>query len=327
MEEFYKTKNCRIYNCDNLDLLKTLPDKSVSLVYSDILYNTGSKFNDYDDNLGTPKEAIEWYVPRINEMFRILKENGSIYIHCDWHLSSYMRVLMDDVFGYKNFKNEIIRQCTSAKNNSKNWGRIYDNILFYTKSDDYTWNEMKEPKLESDLISQYNKIDENGDRYTTIALHAKGATKDGETGKDWNSKSHGLVKLTPGRHWATSHSKMEDLDEIGLVEWSKNGNPRKKLYAKDYEDKHIQNIWDLKSIGGESYYKTKIYDTEKPRELLDRIIRASSNEGDIVADFFMGGGVTAQVSLELNRKFVGCDINPRACSLAKEKVEKIKNVL
>ena len=311
----------KIHLCDNLELLKSLPDKSVDLIYSDILYATGSIFADYADMKWNPEDVKSFYMPRIKEMHRILKDDGSIYIHCDWHINHWIRIIMDKFFGYQNFKNEIIRQCTNAKNNSKNWGRIYDNIIFYTKSDVYTWNEMKEPKLDSSLETTYNKVDPDGERYTTVALHATGETKNGETGRHWYSKNHGLVNLPKGRHWATSHTQMEELDEMGLLEWSKNNVPRKKLYMKDYSDKHIQNFWDLKSVN-KNYYDTKAYSTEKPIELLDRIIRASSNEGDVVADFFMGGGTTPVVAKTLNRKYIACDINPTAYNLTKERLER-----
>ena len=320
MQLYLKNNMCVLYHGDNLDVLPKMPNGKVNLIYCDVLYNTKSKFNDYIDDLGTPKEAVEWYRPRFVEMHRLLAENGSMYIHCDWHLNSYLRVLLDEIFGYECFKNEIIRQSTNAKNNSKNWGKVYDNILFYVKDpENYIWNEAKEPKIESDLLTQYNKVtSDGGRRYTTIPLHAKGVTKNGETGKDWNSKSHGLVKLPDGRHWATSHVVMDDLDSNGVIEWSKNNVPRKILYADEYGDKHIQNIWDLKSISGESNIS---YDTQKPDELLDRIIRASSNEGDLVCDFFMGSGVTALVSKSLNRRFVGCDINIKALELTKKHYE------
>lgn len=315
---YKKTENCRLYHGDNLILLENMPDAKVNLIYCDVLYNTKSKFNDYEDDLGTPKEAVEWYRPRFEHMKRILADNGSIYIHCDWHLNSYLRVLLDEIFGYESFRNEIARKCTNAKNNSSNWGRVYDNILFYVKNpNDFVWNEMKEPKTESELLTQYNKEAKDGRRYTTVPLNAKGVTMNGETGKDWNSKSHGLVKLTAGRHWATSHSVMDEMDANGLIEWSKNGNPRKILYADEYADKHIQNIWDVKSIGGDSEFKD-VYDTQKPIELLDRIIRASSNEGDIVADFFMGSCVSGYVSKSLNRFYIGCDINEKSLKLAND---------
>lgn len=303
---------------DNLEMLKNIPDGKVNLHYWDILYGTNSKdIKDYNDCLfKTPKEAIDFYRPRFEEMYRTLSSNGSIYIHCDWHLSHYLKVLLDEIFGYDNFRNDIIRQCTNAKNNSNNWGRIYDNILYYVKdSKNFVFNNPTLSKSDSELQSQYNKVNSDGERYTTVPLHAKGITKSGETGKDWNSKSHGLVKLPSGRHWATSHDWMERLDEEGLIEWSKNGNPRKILYAKDYLDRPMQNMINLKSIGGNEYYQTGEYDTQKPLELLRLIVQTSSNEGDLVADMFLGSGTTAVACQELNRNFIGCDVNKKAVDI------------
>lgn len=315
---YYSTSKATLYHADNLEVLRSLPSESVHLVYSDILYNTGNTFKDYVDVLGTPQQAVEWYRPRFQEMRRIMTATASIYIHCDWHLSAYMRVLLDEVFGFDCYKNEIIRQCTNAKNNSRNWGRVYDNILYYTKDPkNYTWNEPREPKNDADLMAQYNKLNAMGERYTTIPLHAKGETKNGATGKPWDSKTHGTVQLPAGRHWSVNPTELDRLDADGLVEWSKNGNPRKILFAKDYMDKPTQNIWDMKSIGGESYFKQHSYDTQKPVELLDRIIRTSSNDGDTVADFFMGSGVTGYVAKSMNRFFIGADINERSLQMTK----------
>ena len=309
----------KLYCMDNLELLKQLPNNSIDLIYCDILYNTGKKFKDYDDNLGTPQEAIEWYKPRLIEMYRVLKSSGSIYIHCDYHLNSYIRVLMDNIFGYKMFRNEIIRINCNPKNNSNNFGRIYDNILFYTKSNKYTFNTPQEPKNEADLINQFNKINDKGERYTTLPLHAKGETKNGESGQPWES-SHGIIYPPKNRHWATTHYNLNKLDEQGLIEWSINNNPRKIIYAEDYLDKNMQNIFtEFKSMG----YENNIvqYDTQKPKSLLDILIRTSSNENDIVADFFLGSGTTIVVANELNRKYVGCDINPKSIEITKKRLK------
>ena len=309
----------KLYCMDNLELLKQLPSNSIDLIYCDILYNTGKKFKDYDDNLGTPQEAIEWYDPRLIEMYRVLKSSGSIYIHCDYHLNSYIRVLMDNIFGYKMFRNEIIRINCNPKNNSNNFGRIYDNILFYTKSNKYTFNTPQEPKNEADLINQFNKINDKGERYTTLPLHAKGETKNGESGQPWES-SHGIIYPPKNRHWTTTHYNLNKLDEQGLIEWSINNNPRKIIYAEDYLDKNMQNIFtEFKSMG----YENNIvqYDTQKPKSLLDILIRTSSNENDIVADFFMGSGTTIVVANELNRKYVGCDINPKSIEITEKRLK------
>jgi len=313
-----------IYKQDNLEVMKSMDDNSVELIYSDVLYGTNSKdIVDYDDTLfSNPTEAINFYKPRFLEMKRILKEDGSLYIHCDWHLSHYLKVQLDVIFGFENFKNDIVRQATNAKNNSKNWGRIYDNILYYTKhKDNYTWNFIQEQKSDAELVKQYNKIDEDGRRYTTIPIHAKGGSN-GITGKDWEHPTRGLIKLTAGRHWATVPEKMLLLDEAGLLEWSKNGNPRKIQYADEYDSKYIQNIWDLKSIGSRKSYVNKgglIYDTQKPYDLLKRIILQSSNEGDLIFDAFAGSGTTLEVAKDLNRDYIGCEITDKGIDIMRDK--------
>lgn len=311
----------KAYCMDNLELLKQIDNDSIDLIYCDVLYNTGKKFKDYVDKLGTPEEAIEWYRPRLLEMRRVLKNTGSIYIHCDYHLNSYLRVELDKIFDVECFRNELIRINCNPKNNSNNFGRIYDNILYYVKSNKFTFNTPSEPKSEGDINKQFNKIDNNGRRYTTIPLHAKGETKNGESGNAWDS-SKGLIYPPKNRHWRTTHDNLNKLDENGLIEWSKNNNPRKIIYAEDYMDKNVQNILiECKSMGYENDYV--LYDTQKPNSLLDLIIRTSSNKGDIVADFFCGSGTSLVVAKELNRQFIGCDINPRAIEITNKRLSKI----
>ena len=124
----------KIYCMDNLELLKQLPNESISLIYCDILYNTGKKFKDYDDRLGTPQEAMEWYKPRLIEMKRVLKNTGSIYLQCDYRLIHYLKVEMDNIFGIDRFKNEIIWHYKRWTGKSNKYQSLHDNILFYTKT-------------------------------------------------------------------------------------------------------------------------------------------------------------------------------------------------
>jgi adenine specific DNA methylase Mod len=124
----------KLYCMDNLELLRELPSNSIDLIYCDILYNTGKKFKDYDDNLGTPQEAIEWYRPRLIEMKRVLKNTGSIYLQCDYRLVHYIKVEMDNIFGINNFRNEIIWCYKSGGSCNKSFSKKHDNILFYSKS-------------------------------------------------------------------------------------------------------------------------------------------------------------------------------------------------
>ena len=125
----------KVYCMDNLELMKQIDDNSIDLIYCDILYNTGKKFDDFDDNLGTTQEAIEWYKPRVREMYRILKNTGQIYLHMDFRLSHYIKVLLDEIFGEKNFINEIIWAYRTGGVSKKYFQRKHDNILRYSKTD------------------------------------------------------------------------------------------------------------------------------------------------------------------------------------------------
>ena len=124
----------KLYCMDNLELLKTLPSESIDLIYCDVLYNTGKKFKDYDDNLGTPQEAMEWYKPRLIEMKRVLKNTGSIYLQCDCRLVHYLKIEMDNILGMNNFRNEIIWKCGLGGSGNREFAKKHDNILFYSKS-------------------------------------------------------------------------------------------------------------------------------------------------------------------------------------------------
>lgn len=130
----------KLFNEDNLILLKQLPNNCIDLIYCDILYNTGKKFKDYDDNLGTPQEAIEWYRPRLIEMKRVLKNTGSIYLQCDFRLVHYLKIEMDNIFGIKNFRNEIIWSYNWGGRPDNNFAKKHDNILYYVKSDKFYFN-------------------------------------------------------------------------------------------------------------------------------------------------------------------------------------------
>lgn len=154
----------KVYCMDNLELLRQMEDNSVDLIYCDILYNTGKKFKDYDDRLGTPQQAIEWYRPRLIEMKRVLKDTGSIYLQCDYRLVHYLKVEMDNIFGIDNFINEIIWKYGLGNGNSNTkYLTKHDNILFYSKSNSYTFNnirgnitnQMKAKYCHKDDLGQY----------------------------------------------------------------------------------------------------------------------------------------------------------------------------
>jgi adenine-specific DNA-methyltransferase len=190
-------------------------------------------------------------------------------------------------------------------------GNIKDLILFYTKTKDYVWNDPTAPLDPEDVVKRFNKVDEQGRRYTTIPLHAPGETKSGPTGQAWKGM------LPPeGRHWRSKPAVLDDLDKQGLVEWSKNGVPRKIIFAEDKvkSGKKVQDIWEYK----DPQYPQ--YPTEKNLDLIKFIVASSSNEDDLVFDCFAGSGSTLVAAQSLNRNWLGIDQSAIA-------IDQIKNRL
>lgn len=275
----------KVYNMDNLKLMKQLQDNSIDLIYCDILYNTGKKFKDYDDNLGTLKEAIEWYKPRLIEMHRILKNTGSIYLQCDYRLSHYIKIEMDKIFGYENFKNEIVwRYSVNYKQNT--YPHDTDNILFYTKSNKFTYHQ------------QYRKSEKMEKRLDGIVF-----------------KEEGKLFYYQGRNLKGS----EYIRKLRSKEFVELNDLHQYFAKKEYTGVRVSSVWDdiaFVARGNEGVG----YDTQKPKALLERIIKTSSNEDDVVADFFCGSGTTLVVANELNRNYIGCDINQRAVDITNERL-------
>lgn len=323
-------KNLLIHG-DNLEALRILLHNSnlkgkVDLIYIDPPFATNGTFtinsertstissSESDDVAYTDtllgEEFIEFLRERLIIARELLSERGSIYLHIDYKIGHYVKIIMDEIFGAENFRNDITRIKCNPKNFSrKAYGNIKDLILFYSKSKNPIWNEPYQAFSEDDKARLYKKIDSNGRFYTTVPLHAPGETKDGVTG--------GMFKgmLPPkGRHWRTAPAELEKLNEQGLIEWSKNGVPRRKIYADEQKGKKVQDIWDFKD------YQYPVYPTEKNLDLLKLIVNTSSNPESIVMDFFCGSGTTLVAAQELGRKWIGIDKSDKAIEVAKEKL-------
>ena len=253
----------KVYCMDNLELLKQLPDNYIDLIYCDILYGTGRNFGDYQDLKCVRKIIEEHYIPRIKEMYRILKPTGSIYLQMDYRISHWIRCLMDDIFGYNNFVNEIIWAYRSGGKAANKFSLNHDNILFYSKTNKYIFNAQKD-------LSYLPKM--------------KGRSK-------FENDLGGF------------YAKCEHCD-------SKNVAVR-YVEARDF--------WEFNMLSCRNSERTG-YSTQKPKALLERIIKASSNEGDIVADFYMGSGTSMVVAKELNRQFIGCDISQKAVDITNQRI-------
>jgi adenine-specific DNA-methyltransferase len=270
----------------------------------------------YEDVL-IGSEYLEFLRKRLILLREILANDGSIYVHIDWKMGHYVKVLMDEVFGQERFINDITRIKCNPKNFArKGYGYIKDMVLFYSKTDRYVWHEPREEMTEEDIRRLFPKVDKDGRRYTTTPLHAPGETRNGPTGQPWRG-----LKPPKGRHWRYSPDELDRLDEQGLIEWSSTGNPRKIIYADEIlaKGKKRQDIWEFK----DPPYPT--YPTEKNLEMLKMIIEASSNPNDIVLDCFAGSGTALVAAEETGRRWVGIDNSPLAIEVAQKKLISIKN--
>ena len=266
---------------------------------------------------------LTYMVQRFLVMRTLLSDTGSIYLHCDPTASHYIKVMMDGIFGHRNFRNEIIWRRTGAHGGAKRWGPIHDVLLFYTKGNKYTWNRVCQDYDASYLDNFYKFKDEHG-RYRLVSLEGSG-TRQGDSGKPWK-------KVNPsdkGRHWAlpgkqafpewfslpegygkmTVQDKLDSLDDSGMIRWPPRGSvPQVKRYLSVSEGNPVQDIiWDIRAISSKAEERLG-YSTQKPLALLERIIKASSNEGDKILDPFCGCATTIEAAHTLNREWIGIDI-------------------
>lgn len=315
---------------ENLKALKALTNqykKKIDLIYIDPPFSTNNIFRIGKNRTGTISSAnnddiayidnlkgsdfLEFIRERLLYAKELLSDQGSIYLHIDYKIGHYVKIIMDEIFGIQNFRNDITRIKCNPKNFERNaYGNIKDMILFYSKTKNIIWNSPKIPYNEEDLKRLFNKTDKNGRRYTTIPLHAPGETKNGVT----SSKFRG-IKPPKGRHWRCAPAELEELDRNGLIEWSANGIPRKIIYADEREGKKMQDIWEFK----DPQYPN--YPTEKNLDLLKNIISASSNKDSIILDFFCGSGTTLLAAQQSGRKWLGIDFSQKAIEIAQKKLE------
>jgi DNA modification methylase len=267
----------------------------------------------YRDTWGRGADSfIAMIYERLVLMRDLLAEDGSIYVHCDWRMSSHIRLVLEELFGKDNFRNEVIRiKCNPKNYTTTAFGNFHDTIFFFSRSESTKLNRIYEERDDEQLLVDFPQIEKDtGRRYTTVALHAK-AIRHGPTGQAWR----GLLPPT-GRHWACIPETLDRLDAEGRIEWSANGNPRMKRYADEDEGKVVQDIWEYKDPGD----RIAEYATQKPEALLERIIKASSNDGDIVADFFCGSGTTFAVAEKLGRKWIGSDLGKFAIHTTRKRM-------
>ncbi|HOO47112.1 MAG TPA: site-specific DNA-methyltransferase, partial [Deltaproteobacteria bacterium] len=262
----------------------------------------------YSDKIESA-EFIESLRERFIFMREFLTEDGVIYLHLDTKKSHYMKVVMDDVFGDSNFRNEIIWQRTSARSDSKTYNHIHDVIFLYTKSDIWTWNKQYTEYNAEYVDNFYRYRDPDGRVFRVSDLTAAG-TRKGSSGMPWR----GIDPAVKGNHWKYKIEKLDQLDSEGRIYWpqKEGGIPGYKRYLDEMPGTALQSIWtDISPVAFQSIERAD-YPTQKPEALLERITLASSNPGDLVMDIFGGSGTTAAVAEKLGRRWITCDFGKHA---------------
>lgn len=324
--EPYCGQDNRLYHADNLPVLAALSkDKAVvgkvKLVYIDPPFATAAAFESrkqkhaYNDHLVGPA-FVEALRERLILIHRILADDGSLYLHLDERMAFHFRVILNEIFGAQNFRNCITRKKCNPKNYTrKTYGNVADYILFYSKTNSYTWNRPVELWDEYRADKEYQYVDEHGRRYKKVPIHAPGV-RNGETGKPWRGKLP-----PPGKHWQYPPATLDEMDARGEIYWSSTGNPRRKIYLENSSGVPLQNIWmDMRDAHNQNIHITG-YPTEKPPALLARIIEASSNPGDIVMDCYSGSGTTLAVASRLGRRWIGVDRSDEAIKTTLHRLE------
>ena len=276
---------------------------------------------------------------RLVELRRVLKETGSLYLHCDPTASHYLKLVLDAIFGVTQFRSEIIWKRTQAHNSAHRYGPVHDVILYYVKTDAAPWHAVYQP-YDAEYLKKFNKVDDKtGKRFQDVTLTGPG-TREGDSGLPWR----GFNPTDQGRHWQPASyvydkyrrmtaknladvpllERFEKLDEVSLIYWPKKagGQPRYKFFVEDAPGVPVQDVWtDIDPINSQADEDLG-YQTQKPVALLERIIAASSSEGDVVLDPFCGCGTTIHAAQRMKRKWIGIDVTHLAIGLISDRINK-----
>ncbi len=260
----------------------------------------------YRDTWGRGADSfIAMIYERLILMRDLMHSEGSIYVHCDWRVTAFIRLAMGEVFNESNFRNEIIWKRTSAHSSAKRFGPVHDTVLLYAKTDAQIWNEVLQDYEAAYIEQRFARTDPDGRPWKDADLTGSGI-RQGNTGLPWR----GFNPTEKGRHWAYPPRELDVMDSRGLIHWpkKKSGWPRHKQHQERMAGIPVQDvITDIFPINAMAQERLA-YPTQKPEALLERILRASSNEGDLVADFFCGSGTTAAVAEKLGRKWIATDL-------------------
>jgi site-specific DNA-methyltransferase (adenine-specific) len=312
--------------------LGKLGDECVDLVYIDPPFNSNRNYEvfwgetkekrAFADRHASTQAYIEFMRPRCVELHRVLKKTGSFYFHCDWHASHYVKIMLDQIFGENQFINEIIWKRTNAKANAyRSFANNHDSVFFYAKGKKYLFNRIFKPYDPEYIEKFFNHVEpETGRRFTTSDMRNPAYRPNLIYDyKDYKPHPNG---------WAITLENMKKLDAEGRLYFpkSKTGRIRLKRYLDEAEGMPIDNIWD-DILPIQAHADERLgYPTQKPLALLDRIIKASSNENNTVLDAFCGCGTALVAAENLGRQWIGVDVSPTACRVMGKRLRDVCGV-
>jgi adenine-specific DNA-methyltransferase len=279
----------------------------------------------YRDTWGRGLDSyLQWFYETIVLLRELLAEAGSLYVHLDWHIGHYAKGVLDEIFGQEQCRNEVIWKRTSARSDSHTYNHIHDVIFLYTKGEHFTFNVQYTAYDQTYIDNFYRYFEEGTGRQFTVSDLMAAGTRRGSSGLPWR----GIDPAARGNHWKYTIEKLDELDRGGRIYWpqKEGGVPRYKRYLDEMPGVPLQSIWtDISPIASQASENTD-YTTQKPEALLERIIKASSNAGDIVLDCFCGSGTTAAVAEKLGRRWITCDLGRFAIHTTRKRLLSIDNV-
>lgn len=285
---------------------KAITEAEQQLDNSDMMAFEEKMYGDIWDK----ERYLNWMYENLMAIKEVMSDTASIYVHLDYHIGHYVKILMDEIFGEENFRNEIIWKRSTAHNDSTGFANLHDSIFYYSKSSELFFETPMVPYSQEYIDNYYNKVDADGRKYLDRDLSAKGLKGSGYS-YTWKGKEG---------YWRCPLSTMERLDKENRIYYTSNGTPRYKQYLDEMEGVPAQDLWvDIFAVNSQADERVD-YSTQKPEALLERIIKASSNEGMVVADFFGGSGVAAAVAHKLGRKFVHGDANINSIQTARDRL-------
>ena len=260
---------------------------------------------------------LNWMYENLMAIKSVMSDTASIYVHLDYHIGHYVKILIDEIFGEDNFRNEIVWQRFTFHSDADKFGSVHETLFYYSKTQsEYIFNKQTQPFDKKYIEQRFNQTDENGRKYGTSDCTAPAH---GDTGKALYFGDR-LLSPPSGAMWRFSQANINKMMEEGRIEFTAKGLPRVKRYLDEVEGKTVHTIWtDIFPVNSQADERVD-YATQKPEALLERIIKASSNEGMLVADFFGGSGVTAAVAHKLGRRFIHNDVNINSIQTARDRL-------